>query len=166
MIDRTGVDCKSELDPSKFNYIQSKFDYSVPACSLDCILTQVADNCGCSYIPHQYPPEQTSPFATLPNCTFQDICCLRLQAFSPVQCDCSSACETQHYITTTSYSILPALYTQDILEYLLNASLDEIRENFISVNVYFESQNAETFTTSFSYSEVALLSDIGGQLGE
>ena len=164
-VDKTALDCKSESDISKFNYLQSKFNYSVNACSLDCFLTQVAYSCGCSYLPHQYPPEQASFFAALPNCTFEDICCLQLEAFSPVLCDCPSACETQHYATTTSYSTLPALYTQDVLESLLDASLDEVREDAISVNVYFESQNVETFTTSFSYSVVALLSDIGGQLG-
>lgn len=43
--------------------------------------------------------------------------------------------------------------------------LVDVRNNIVSVNVYFETPSVETFTTSVAYTPVALLSDIGGQLG-
>lgn len=76
-IDKTEHSCRLESDVSGFNYLQSR---SVSACSLGCFLTQIASHCNCSYFPKQYPPDATSHFAQLHPCTFQDICCVQLEA--------------------------------------------------------------------------------------
>lgn len=164
IIDRTGRSCRLETDVSGLNYLRN-YSYSVSACSLDCFLTQIARRCNCSYLPRQYPPNPGSPFAELRQCTLRDICCIQLEALSPEQCDCRSLCDDVQYNTFTSYATLPATYVIEALEELFQRSLEGVREDIVAVNVYFETPNVETITTTSAYSVVALLSDIGGQLG-
>lgn len=164
IIDETKRNCRDESEVAQFNYLRS-IGYSVSACSLDCVLTQIADNCGCSYLPMQYPPDLDSRFAELPPCTFQDICCVQYEAIQPEQCDCLAACNSVQYSTFASYSQLPANYILEDLKELFGMSVEEVQNNIAGVTVFFETRNVETVTTSFSYSPVALLSDIGGQLG-
>ncbi len=54
---------------------------------------------------------------------------------------------------------------QDIIDEVLNLTFTQVQSDVVLVNVYFESANVETFTTTSAYTAVALLSDIGGQLG-
>lgn len=164
VVDETGRQCRSESDMSGFNYLQEEYQYSASSCSLDCFHTQLAKKCGCSYSPMQYPPD-TPVVADLRPCNFQDICCVQDQAVNPEPCECISACKTRIYDAVTSYSTFPAQYILDVLDAYFNLPYEIVRENFVVVNVYFETANIEHFTTTSAYSVVALLSDIGGQLG-
>ena len=169
VVDNTGRACRSENDVSELFFLRSRFNYSISACSLNCFLLQVAYYCNCSLFPGQYPPDP--PFADLRPCSFLDACCLQLvivnpslnlSELSPSACDCPSSCETVNYNTFTSYSALPALYALGDFRQEFG---EDAKENVMGVNVYFETPSVETITTSFSYNAVALLSDIGGQLG-
>ena len=48
---------------------------------------------------------------------------------------------------------------------MYNVSPQIFPTDFLALNVYFETLNIKTQTTSNAYSFIALLSDIGGQLG-
>jgi acid-sensing ion channel 5 len=162
-IDKTERSCRLESDVSDFNFLHSRFNFSASACSLDCFLTQIAYTCDCSYFPNQYPPDPSSYYAQLHPCSLQDICCVQLMALSPEQCDhCSAPCEAIQYTTFTSYASFPASY---LVDSFVSAGFDDVSSNAVSINVYFESLNVENVTTTSAYSVIALLSDIGGQLG-
>jgi hypothetical protein len=83
------------------------------------------------------------------------MCCIEEEVFLPKNCACPVACSSTSYETGVSYSTYPAEYVSDYY-----SSTD-----FLTVSVYFETLNVETYTTSHAYSFVALLSDIGGQSG-
>ena len=87
-----------------------------------------------------------------------------LCAGTTVVCQCIAACISTNYDLSSSYSTFPAQYFANDAEQFFNFSF-VTRDNVLSVNVYFESLNFETQTTSDAYGPVALLSDIGGQLG-
>ena len=47
----------------------------------------------------------------------------------------------------------------------LNLSKDSIRDDFMSVSVFYEDLQVTTTTTEYSYSDSAFLADLGGALG-
>lgn len=165
MVDNTGYNCRMQTDLSGFNYLQGEYNYSGSACVLDCLHTQLAENCSCSFSPDQFPPD-TPAVSDLPRCQLSDICCVFNETARPSACSCPTACVSTDYITSTSYSSLPANYITDSLEDLFGVlHVENVLADIVGVNVYFETLNVETFTTNSAYSVVALLSDIGGQLG-
>ena len=64
-----------------------------------------------------------------------------------------------------SYSYFPANYISHLLTNLLDVPVSFFPTNVLKVSIYFETLNIETQITSSAYSFVALLLDIGGQLG-
>ncbi len=158
IIDNTQRRCLVDTESYNFDFLP--FDYSTIACGYDCLLVSIAENCGCNYI-----PPISNRFNSLPECVLSDLCCAQEQQRVTIDCDCQSSCSTTIYETYNSYSGFPALYIQEDLAELLNISLTDISSDSLSVNVYFETLNIETQTTDSSYGVVALLSDIGGQLG-
>ena len=162
--DNTRRNCKTADEVSDFNFVREEYNYSVSACIEDCFYTSVADKCGCIEARQQYGPD-TETFRSLPECTLENLCCEIQQTISPQSCNCNQACKTTSFITTNSYSSFPAEFAiVDILSEN-NITQDVLSPNFLSVNVYYETPNVEVQTTNDAYSAVALLSDIGGQLG-
>ena len=121
--------------------------YSATGCLLGCQAENIVKQCGCSFVD---------------NCTYHDLCCINSQAFANILCDCPSACSNTEYRVFNSYSSLPASYVSSSF---MGRDNERVPENIIGVNVYFETLNVETLTTSPAYNPVSLLSDIGGQLG-
>ena len=156
--DATKRNCRTETDPSGFIYLQGQFRYSVPACSLDCLNTAIARNCNCLFAPEQFS-SNSSQFAHLEPCKLKHICCIQVLYFIPKGCTCISACKSTTYDISNSNSAIPAEY------YYEKEEIQDIQRNLVGVNAYFESLNVETVITTVSYTFVALLSDIGGQLG-
>ena len=78
---------------------------------------------------------------------------------SPSDCPCSVACTSIRYEATVSYSYFPAEYISQELAHSLNTM------NSLEVNVYFDTLNIEVQTTEEVYSFIALLADIGGEVG-
>lgn len=152
------------------------FPYSVPACQLDCLRADIAQKCKClsTSTIHSTTTQYHSQFSHLRNCTIRDVCCQVSEIFDATSCNCREACSKTLYTTSTSYSAFPANYAaRDLADYAaaamtrfnvtVNASV--FHENILGVNVYFESLTVEERTTDDAYDAVALLSDIGGQLG-
>ncbi|XP_064392817.1 acid-sensing ion channel 1C-like [Halichondria panicea] len=159
IIDNTQRQCIDANINSYNNFTFLTDDYSIGACDYDCLLIRVAEECNCTYI-----PPQNNNFPTLPSCTLSDICCVVQQQRSNIDCGCKATCSTTDYEVYNSYSAFPAMYAEEDFEELFQTTLDA-KSNLLSVNVYFETLNVEMQTTSNAYGAVALLSDIGGQLG-
>ena len=163
--DQTGRDCKAEDDLSDFNFLKGEYpSYSESACLVDCIQTSMADNCECIGARSYHNPD-TAYYSQLPNCTLKEICCIVNELLSPSDCNCPAACSSTLYETTVSYSYFPAEYISQTITSIYGIPPSFFPINFLEVTVYFETLNIETQTTSSAYSFVALLSDIGGQLG-
>lgn len=153
--DTTGQSCRTTTDSSDFNYLQPEYNYSMPACSLDCLFTEVASNCNCSYLPRSFSPD-TPRVTDLPTCGFKDICCVQFMMY-PEHCNCLPACEKVSYDTLTTYSSLPALNA--------TTAQDIAGVNYLGIIVYFESLNTVVSVTSADYTVVSLIADTGGLLG-
>ena len=160
--------CKDASDTTSFNFLQGEFPYSVSACQIDCLRSNIVRNCNCLGAGMAQSISTKSKFYTLRNCTVNDICCQVTEMTYTSPCDCQNACSKTLYTTSASYSEFPANYAaRDLVNSFFNISFDAaiFKENFLSVNIYFETLTVEEQITSNAYGVVALLSDIGGQLG-
>lgn len=165
--------CREDTDTKTFNFLQKEFPYSLPACQIDCLRTMIAKKCNCLGASSQEMPPD-SKFNDLNNCTssINDVCC-QLQQLSDISaCDCPEACSKTFYSTGISYSAFPAKYAVDELSRRISnnsfinvsSSISSLQENFLGINIYFETLAIVQETTSNAYDIIALLSDIGGQL--
>ena len=153
-------------DTDDFNFLHSFYNYSVAACLSDCLLTTIAERCQC--IESSAPRESvSSSYAALSDCGISDVCCVIEQYFTADGCtaNCPPACNYTTYKTSVSYSTFPARYQLEAIHNVSGTDSDELQENLLSINIYFEDLNVEREITQNAYSVVALLSDIGGQMG-
>ena len=163
IVDNTRRNCNSKT--ADLNFLQGEYTtYSESACLVDCMHTSMADNCHCVDSRSFYSPD-SSEYTKLPNCTLENICCIANELLLPTQCNCEAACSSSVYQSSVSYSYFPPEYLSDYLGALVNVSPELFPTNLLAVNIYFETLNIKTQTTSSAYSFIALLSDIGGQLG-
>ena len=170
IIDQTGRACKSNDEISDLNFLQGEYtSYSESACLVDCMQTSMANSCRCISSRDFYAPDRDSnDYLGLPNCTLDDICCIVGELLLPSECECPAACTSLSYDTSLSYSKFPADFISvSLAEAFINSTItpQTFPANLLGISVYFETLNIETQTTSYSYSFIALLSDIGGQLG-
>ena len=160
-----GLHCRDNSKTAKFRFLKGEFpSYSESACLVDCVHNTIARECRCVSARSFYRPD-TSQYAQLPDCTLENICCILDALTSPSDCPCSVACTSTRYEATVSYSYFPAEYISQKLARSLNTTPANFFINSLEVNVYFDTLNIETLTTDEAYSFIALLSDIGGQVG-
>ena len=166
--------CRDMQDTTSFHFLPSSASYTESACEIDCLMSNIAQNCHC--LGPGIPPG-ASNFHDLQNCTVKDICC-QIHNATTSTCDCRVACRTTLYITETSYSTFPAKYAMESLfeevkqryrdttytDININNSENFLRENLLKINVYFETLTVEEQITHDSYDVITMLSDIGGQL--
>ena len=172
LIDRSSKrKCKDTRDTTSFDF--SRDGYSVSACQIDCLMSNIARNCKCLGPGSPQGISSKFSFHSLQNCTVKDICCQVNQTYhASSTCDCPVACNMALYIAETTYSAFPANYAVKSLSEKLyygdhiNTSNDKnfLRENLLGINVYFKTLTVEEHITHNSYDAIALLSDIGGQL--
>ena len=162
--DRARKHCRPKNNRFRLNFLKRKYTYSEPACLVDCVHTAIAEDCECIGARSFYPPD-IARYSRLPNCTLEKVCCVLNALSSPNTCRCPAACTSLHFEAAVSYSYYPAEYISHMVAQSSNTTPSEYRTNFLEVNVFFESLNVETQTTDKAYTPVALLSDIGGQVG-
>ena len=145
---------------------RKKFDYSQFACRENAIAKNIADSSKCNCAIQSDRPS-TGPYASTPNCTFGKACCLLKEhyEFNPEEADCPPPCHFEYYEHTSSYSSFPnGLYLATLMN-KTNMSVNEIRENFLSINVFFDDLHTATTVTQYTYGIESLLGEVGGQLG-
>ena len=100
------------------------------------------------------------------NCILRDICCIddvySGQTRAPT---CPAACVTKRYHKFISYAQYPSLSTADRVADYFNISTQEVEQNLIALDIYFQETGILKTETVYSYDNSALLSDLGGQLG-
>lgn len=164
--------CMDSNKKTAFNFTQSK-TYSASACTIDRLMTGIAQRCNCLGAIMKSEFSLTPKFQNLRDCTIsmEDICCQVAEISRASTSNCSEACNRTWYSTVTSYSAFPANNPLAIKQ--LNESIQgqlrdtdniSFQDNFLRVNIYFESLTIEKEITNNSYDAVGLLSDIGGQL--
>ena len=153
---------QSNYEPT-FNFLPGT-SYSESTCLVDCMHSTTADDCECIVARSFYSPG-IPRYSQLPDCTLEKICCIvDALLFLQNNCNCRSACSFTQYETSVSYSSLPAEELRSLAaSFGLESTL--FPNDFLTISVYFETLNVETQTTSNVYSFIALLSDIGGQVG-
>lgn len=166
--------CKDASETTSFNFLQDVFPYSVSACQSDCLRSNIAEKCQCLGSGTQAATSfatESQRFPNLKNCTIEDLCCQVMEVYHHDTCDCPVACSKTQYTTAISYSAFPANYAANDLAKSVNTQLNTtinariFQENFLGINIYFETLSLEEQVTDNAYDIVALLSDIGGQLG-
>ena len=160
-------------NPITYNFLQEEYDYSVSACVLNCFFTTIANNCRCIE-PSIWTPPNQEQFVGFPECAREDSCCVGEQYYTHQDCEpnCPQLCSYTAYRISTSYSAFPPIssFQLETLERRLGFDLTEfslsyLQNNLLAVNIYFEDLNVEREMTEDSYTIVAILADIGGQLG-
>ena len=143
-----------------------QYEYSQFACQQNARIKHIAqpDTCNCILDPSARP--SSGPYSNTPNCTFNDTCCLLNQysSFDP-RVGCPVPCHSKYYDYQISYSSFPTGPFLEDLSMSLNMSKDRIRDEVMSVNVFYEHLQVTTTTTEYSYSGTAFISDLGGALG-
>ena len=142
-----------------------QYDYSQYACAQNTLIEHIAQSnvCNCTILPGR---PANSPYVNTPNCTFPKSCCLLTQ-YRTVNAEekCPIPCSYKYYDYTTSFSSFPnGFYLEDLMTKLGTTSAD-IKENFLSINIFINDLRYTTITTEYTFGIEALLGEIGGQLG-
>ena len=158
--DNTGLG-KCENNNKDLEFLPD-LDYTISACQTNARYTYISrdDTCNCL---ENADPNESVAHSRERNCTLADICCIIESNF--IDTTCPPPCNYFTYDTSTSYSQYPSVQLQDNLIAILDTSSDNIDNNILSVNVYFQDLYVMKFDTVLSYSTTALLADIGGLLG-
>ena len=135
------------------------FTYSVSSCRANSELKNNVKHCNCldSRATH-FPPN-------INKCTISDLCCGLSALFALDSSKCQPSCRRKEYQASVSYADFPSIDLGLSIANRYNISIDQVYQDILAVNIYFEDLAITKSETTNSYSFVALLSDIGGQLG-
>ena len=164
---KINVDCTSNvecIDDRELSFYP-QYKYSQFACEQNAFVDHIAQPNVCNCILDSSSRPSSGPYGNTPNCTFNDTCCL-LKEYSSFdsQVVCHVPCHFEYYNNHISYSSFPTSPFFKDLARSLNMSKDNIRDDFMSVSVFFEDLHVTTTTTEYSYSTTAFLSALGGAL--
>lgn len=151
----SGNDKDCVNNPSSFRFVQS-YEYSYRACRIECILSQIADECYCT-------PDFDFVFGDTKNCTISDLCCILSIIEYSAECPCPVLC---HH---TSFDVIPSYSTflakgKTISKYNFS-SVDDAMNNLLQIRVFFGGLSIHREITVQSYSLAALIANIGGNMG-
>ena len=135
------------------------FTYSVSSCRANSELKNNVKHCNCiDPRANHFPPN-------INKCTIADLCCGLSSLFVLDSSQCQPSCRKKEYQALVSYADFPSLDVGLSIANRYNISIDQVYQDILAVNIYFEDLAITKSETTNSYSFVALLSDIGGQLG-
>ncbi len=139
------------------------YDFSLSACILDCLVTEIAKKCQC--LDGSAWRQSSGPYSTLPDCHVSDFCCVVYSLTSATECSCDVACQYHKYEVHTSYSSYPAPVELQALAQRHNTTTEAIQSNVLGIHIYFEELIVYEEVTVRAQSTGSLLSAIGGLLG-
>ena len=139
--------------------------YSQFACRRNELFEALANESGCGCIPSPYRPS-TGCYANTPNCTLNDLCCL-IERFSNYDRNstCELPCNYTVYKYENSYSGFPEGETLNQIASTMNMTKEAVKNNFLSVHVFLEDVQTTKSITQYTYGEVDLLGELGGNMG-
>ncbi|KAI8510571.1 Acid-sensing ion channel 2 [Branchiostoma belcheri] len=176
-----------QCDPGRA--LQYYSGYTKTGCLLECRADHVADECGCRTVSmpgtldYCQPADvtgcvkttigfRTEAVLTTHGCpTFAHVSARRQHAEAPElktgkrSCNCPTPCSATAYPATMSYGGWPSSSTMDYFTDLLNITEQEIKDNIVLLDVYYQQLNLQTVQQRRAISTNALLGDLGGQLG-
>ena len=163
------VDKTTQVDCRKSNEVDFPFFpnivYSQYACRENELYEAIASAsiCGCILTP--YRPEN-GLYAKTPNCTLNNLCCL-LHKFTNYdrKSSCQPPCKHSFYEIETSYSSFPNGHVLPKLANMTNMSEEAVKNNFLSIKVFVQDLQTKETITQYTYKEVELLSELGGNMG-
>ena len=80
-------------------------------------------------------------------------------------CNCPRACYSRVYSTSISQSVIATFVLDFLQNYIYNMTLDQLRNEYLAVDVYYLSMEYLDVTTTPAYTPLAFLCDIGGAIG-
>ncbi|XP_033114115.1 low-density lipoprotein receptor-related protein 2-like [Anneissia japonica] len=107
----------------------------------------------------------------------QDVCrqlMYHLYQQDALNCNCLQACDEVYYSTTISQSVWPSNVYLESLKRIIHTensktkvlqSKEDIRENLVRLEIYYEELNYESTVESSAYGAPDLFSDLGGTAG-
>ena len=162
-IDHTSnVGCIEDRELSFYSH----YEYSQFACRQNARIEHIAQPNICNCILDPLTRPSSGLYSNTPNCTFNDTCCLldQYSSFDP-RGGCHVPCHFEYYDNQISYSSFPTGHFLEYLAMSMNMSKDRIRDEVMSVSIFFEDLQVTTTTTEYSYSFTAFLADLGGGMG-
>ncbi|XP_033634754.1 amiloride-sensitive sodium channel subunit gamma-2-like isoform X2 [Asterias rubens] len=171
--------CTLDNDRNKetiFNLALPYIHYSQRACENDCFYQNFTQECGCTNAKYRYDD-------SIPLCVdaTQDACLDRIEELyldGDLDCNCTSPCRELGYDVTVGQArwpnekFKPFLYTSvrnfsEDLERDIDGESDPdfLEKNVLKINVYFDKLEYTTIYQEKAYDEIALLSDMGGNVG-
>ncbi|XP_072900743.1 acid-sensing ion channel 4-A-like [Hemitrygon akajei] len=151
--------CRSELQGS---LVPGYLNYSLAACRINCEKQAVLRECQCRMV---HMP------GTEPICTPEEYmeCADRaldnLITMANFSCECETPCHVTRYNKELSMVKIPRRGSSKFLAKRFNTSEQNIKENYLVLDIYFEALNYETIEQKKAYDVAGLLGDIGGHMG-
>ncbi|XP_022086803.1 acid-sensing ion channel 2-like [Acanthaster planci] len=146
--------------------------YTLPGCDIECRAERIYERCQCKLVRHPGDETECSPLQ-VKKCATPVLA--KLKTGEVEGCGCPVPCNYSEFRTSLSMATLPSnnllvdlwkLYGgDDSVNYTFDETLRYIRDNWIFLDVYYESLNFEKYVQSEAITLSALISDIGGQMG-
>ena len=158
--DQTGNECVYSKSNKIFKYFPN-YNYSVSSCYAEIYASTIVQRCNCLL------PFVTANISDISQCTIAELCCIT-QSFRVINISSSScmpSCQRTEYTTSVSYVQFPDSSNIENFQQFYNLTSEQIRSDFLTLHIYFESLTVTSIVTTYLYSFTAFLSDVGGQLG-
>ncbi|NP_001171936.1 amiloride sensitive cation channel-like protein [Saccoglossus kowalevskii] len=135
--------------------------YSLSGCSLEYLKSLIYKDCGCRplFIPGNEPVCSLNQSST---------CVQQISAewaSNAPELPCTVPCNYTLYPTSLSYTTFPSTNVAEQFEILLDITLEDMRENYVYLDVYYSQIQYEQYKQTKAMTSSALLSDVGGQFG-
>ncbi|UJR23144.1 hypothetical protein I4U23_026163 [Adineta vaga] len=185
--------CSSQSTPGMeamfAQFSEAKYDYGEDLCFYVAIQTYIYDQCGC-VSPFQWSARHVVPYGSTTTvyaslCNITDPCYSKaadiFQGTASVSGkyggNCGLECLQNNFNLKLSSGSAPPSWSMDSIKQFVERSSiplpstwnetwkDEIRNNFISIDVICESTTVELYTQQATLSAVDVVSNIGGQTG-
>ena len=156
-------DCYRADQGDHLTLISDGYNYSLPACVINCTLSDIARVCNC--IAAGVPKPTSGPYGSLQRCNITQLCCIAASLTISQNCGCTLPCDHTQYDVTTTYSTFPSVSEVEVLANDFNTTAEIVQHSFIKLHVYFAELIVVKEITDRSYTLTALIADIGGAMG-
>ncbi|XP_067843037.1 acid-sensing ion channel 4-A [Heptranchias perlo] len=137
-------------------------NYSLTACRINCEKEAVVRECNCRMV-HMPGNETICTPEEYIECADKTLD--KLIMMSNLSCKCETPCNITRYSKELSMVKIPSKGASKFLARKFNTSEENIKENYLVLDIFFETLNYETIAQKEAYNMGGLLGDIGGNMG-